>query len=245
MLTAISATERVASHSSTVPDRNATRSADMVVRRWSSPSSRTFSAGPCSRPSARNVGRPAIRSSSWAESVVMVCSVRSALPLVSSPMRIMNAGMSGSVTTTMIAEVRSWNAMTTTVIGVSVTASSRAGTYPVRYSDSPPSPRVSTVAISSRRGSSSRGGSRVAAASTSCSSSATTRLAERCANRDCTHVTRVRTVTAPARTSNSVRHSPSSAVPVVSTPARTAPIASADTTIIATLIVAVTRVSTR
>ena len=41
MLTATSATHSVASSSSTIDDRNATRSADIVVRRWASPSSRT------------------------------------------------------------------------------------------------------------------------------------------------------------------------------------------------------------
>ncbi len=53
--------------------------------------------------------------------------VRSALPLVSRPMRIMKIGISGRVITTMIAEVRSCRAITTIVTGVRITASSSAG----------------------------------------------------------------------------------------------------------------------
>ena len=80
--TATSATDSVARNSSTVPDRKATRRADMVVRRCASPSSRIRPAGPFSRPSARNVGRPASRSSNCDDRTVVAARVRSALPLV-------------------------------------------------------------------------------------------------------------------------------------------------------------------
>ncbi|CAB4913623.1 unannotated protein [freshwater metagenome] len=127
MPTATSATHSVASNSSTIDDRNAIFSARMVVRRWASPNARTRAAGPCSRPSARRVGKPANRSSSCADNLVIVVSVAAARPLVSKPIRIMKTGMSGRVTAMMAADVRSCVRMTIRTNGVTMTASTSAG----------------------------------------------------------------------------------------------------------------------
>ena len=93
----------------------------------------------------------------------------------------MKMGISGSVTKMMTADVMSCTAMTIRVMGVSVTDKTRAGRYPVRYGPRPSTPRVTTVAISSRRGSRSRGLIAAADVSTPFLISATTRVDARCA----------------------------------------------------------------
>lgn len=113
--------------------------------------------------------------------MVIAASVFSDLPFVSKPIRIMKMGISGSVTKMMTADVMSCTAMTIRVMGVSVTDKTRAGRYPVRYGPRPSTPRVTTVAISSRRGSRSRGLIAVADVSTPFLISATTRVDARCA----------------------------------------------------------------
>ncbi|SKZ85795.1 Uncharacterised protein [Mycobacteroides abscessus subsp. abscessus] len=128
MPTATRATHSVAKNSSTPPERNATRSPDMVLRLCSRPNSATRAAGACARLSARNVGRPAIRSSTCEFNVLIVLSLRSVRSRVISPMRIMNNGMSGSVMMMISADGQSASAITTTTVGVTSTVTINAGT---------------------------------------------------------------------------------------------------------------------
>ena len=128
MLTAISATHRVASSSSTIPERKAYFSEPMVEARCLSPRLRTTFSGPFSRPRARRVGRPSTRSSICAHMVRMSASSFSERPTVSLPTRIMNRGISGRVNRAIRALVRSSRPMVTRHSGVTVRLSSSCGT---------------------------------------------------------------------------------------------------------------------
>ena len=128
MLTATSATHSVASSSSTIEDRNATRSADIVVlpvrvAEFGAP------VPPAPLAAQRTqCGQPG-------EQVEQLGGQRghrrerlAALPRVSRPIRIMKTGMSGSVTAMIAADDRSCSAMTaTSTVGGTTTASISAG----------------------------------------------------------------------------------------------------------------------
>lgn len=105
--TAISATPRVASNSSTRADRKAIRSVAMAERRCAAASSAMRCSGPAPRPNARRVGIPAIRSSSRACRVVIAARAAAERSRVASPISTMKTGISGSVIATIAVDFRS------------------------------------------------------------------------------------------------------------------------------------------
>ena len=158
--------------------------------------------GPQSRPrdrSARSVGRPATRSSSRDCSVAIARSAAAERSEVVRPINVMKIGMSGSAIETITADRQSYNAITTTVAGVSIAAARSAGRYAVKYSRRPSRPRVTRMAASSRCSASWRGDNDVVAVSTERLRSAITSLAPRWASRPCCHVTSVRNVHSSSR----------------------------------------------
>ena len=98
-----------------------------MERRCASPSSATWAAGVSARFSARSVGRPAIRSSSCAVSLLIVASLRLVRSRVMRPTRIMKIGMSGNVIRMISADGQSAKAITVVIVGVRIAAVTSAG----------------------------------------------------------------------------------------------------------------------
>ncbi len=107
MPTATSATESVASSSSAKEDRKAIRRVRSVARRYSPVMARMDAACALARPKTFSVGSPATTSRKWPDSRDSSRHWRSMRFCVAQPMRIMNSGISGSVTTMIAAEIQS------------------------------------------------------------------------------------------------------------------------------------------
>ena len=149
-LTATSAIDSVVSNSSTIDDKNAVRNVAFVALRCASPSARTRAAGPCSRPNATKVGRPASRSSTCAPRRCIDASRRAALCCVIHPTRAMNTGTSGKVTAMMIADSRSCTATTRSSAGVTTEVRRSCGRYRERYGRRFSRPTVTRVVTTER-----------------------------------------------------------------------------------------------
>ena len=128
-VTATSATDRVASSSSTSAERNEIRSVAIVSARWAASVRRSPSAWARARPKTCRVGRPATRSEKWCARRVWTRHRLRVRASVVQPTRAMNTGISGSVSATMIADVRSAVRIATPTITGTVTASMSWGRY--------------------------------------------------------------------------------------------------------------------
>lgn len=129
MDTAMIATDRVASSSSTSADRNDTRSTRMVAVRYRSPASRSWSACAAARPKIRRVGSPATRSRKNPDSWDSRPHWRCTATVVYCPMRIMNTGISGSVTARITAASTSCVRIVSPTASGTTTASTSCGRY--------------------------------------------------------------------------------------------------------------------
>ena len=118
--TATRATERVVRNSRTPPERKATRSVAIVAFVFASPSARRWVRGAFSRPSARSVGRPDMRSRSWAVKRFMEASLSSEAACVKRPIRIMKMGIRGMTTSAISADQKSRKRITPRAAGVTV-----------------------------------------------------------------------------------------------------------------------------
>ncbi len=124
MVTATTATLRVASSSSTSADRNEIRRVCMVSVRCRASVRRSPSACALARPKTCKVGRPAIRSAKWLANRVWTAQRRLVTASVVQPTRIMNTGINGKVIAKMIADVRSALRIAADTITGTVTARS-------------------------------------------------------------------------------------------------------------------------
>ena len=107
-------------NSRTPPERNATRSVDIVAFVFASPSARRWGRGALSRPSARSVGNPEMRSRSWADRRFIDASFSSEADWVKRPIRTMKRGINGITSSAMTADQKSSNRMTPSAAGVTV-----------------------------------------------------------------------------------------------------------------------------
>ncbi len=123
IVTATSATERVASSSSAKEDRKAIRRVFSVARRYCEVMLRIDSACALARPKTFRVGSPATTSRKCPESRDSSFHWRSIRDWVAHPIRIMKSGMSGRVTTMIAAETQS---------SVTIRASTATGTTTAR-----------------------------------------------------------------------------------------------------------------
>ncbi len=151
IVTATSATERVATSSSTADDANATRSVRSVARRYRSVISAIRSDWALARRCATRVGKPRTTSRKWPESAAISRHCSWARSRVASPTRAPKRGTRGRVASTITALRTSWVAMATTVSGGSTTATTRDGRYRVRYGSMAATPRVVSTARSPPR----------------------------------------------------------------------------------------------
>lgn len=119
IVTATSATERVARSSSAKEEMKAIRRVRMVALRYSAVIRRIESACALARPNTFSVGSPATTSRKWPDSRDSSSHCRSIRDWVTQPISIMKAGMSGRVTTMIAAETQS---------SVTIRASTATGT---------------------------------------------------------------------------------------------------------------------
>ena len=105
--TATRAVATEAASSSTSADRNATRSADMVVARYSPVTFPITSSCTLARPKILRVGRPSTTSRKCPARVASSRHCRCVRALVCQPTSTANSGISGSVTAMMSAEIQS------------------------------------------------------------------------------------------------------------------------------------------
>ena len=118
--TATRATDRVVKNSSTPPDRNATRRVLIVALVFAAPRACRCVRGAFSRPRPRSVGRPDMRSRSWAVRRFIDTSLSSEAACVKRPMRIMKIGIRGMTRRAMSADQKSSRRMTPRAAGVTV-----------------------------------------------------------------------------------------------------------------------------
>ena len=101
MVTAISATDKVASSSRAKLERKAMRKVPMVPAREASSVRFSPASWARARPKTCRVGNPATRSAKWLANRAWVCQRLFIAASVRQPMRAMNTGMSGTVMMTM------------------------------------------------------------------------------------------------------------------------------------------------